>query len=172
MPSFRWPLLYHDIALAREVFSSRPDKPHDWELIAANLSAYFSRRDGKAVSVKGRGCKDRLELLLKKYRQEDRKALKRYVVVNYYYTIIIIFLCSSGTEEEYSELQELLEDVSSYLRDLEDIRAAEAEVKAAKLRKIEADKQKGEEMRRAAMEGMPSKLAIVLCSCTWLICFL
>ena len=35
-PSFRWSLLYHDIALPREVFSSRPDKPHDWELIAAN----------------------------------------------------------------------------------------------------------------------------------------
>lgn len=62
--------------------------------------------------------------------------------------------------------------MSSYLQDLEAIRAAQAEVKAAKLKKIEADKQKGEEMRRAAMEGMPSKQAIVLCSCTWLFCFL
>ena len=60
--------------------------------------------------------------------------------------------------------------MSSYLQDLEAIRAAEAEVKAAKLKRIEADKQKGEEIRRAAMEGMPSKLVIILCSCSWLIC--
>ena len=80
MPNFRWPLLYHDIALAKEVTSLRPEKPSDWELIAADLSVLFTKQDGKVVSLKGRGCKDRLDLLVKKYREEDSKALRQYVI--------------------------------------------------------------------------------------------
>ena len=59
----------------------------------------------------------------------------------------------SGTEEEYTELQQLLEDISSYLRDFV---AAKAAQKAANKKKDEDDKRKGEEMRRAAMEGIAS----------------
>lgn len=81
MPNFRWPLLYHDISLAKEVNSTRPEKPSDWEVIAAKLCALFSKKDDKMISLKGRGCRERLDLLLKKYKEEDKKALKRYVAV-------------------------------------------------------------------------------------------
>ena len=69
--------------------------------------------------------------------------------------------CSSGTEEEYSELQQFLEDISSYMRDFRAIRAAQAEERAALLIKVEEDKRKAEEMRCAAMEWMSSGLLFV-----------
>ena len=81
MPKFRWPLVYHDISLAKEVYSTRPEKPSDWEVIAAKLSASFSKKDDKIISLKGRGCRERLDLLIKKYKEEDKKALKWYVAV-------------------------------------------------------------------------------------------
>jgi len=70
---------------------------------------------------------------------------------------VLPFGCRSGTEEEYSELHQLLEDISSYLRDFNTIRAAQAAERAAQLKKAEEDKRKGEEMRRAAMEGISSE---------------
>ena len=54
----------------------------------------------------------------------------------------------SGTEEEYDELSQLLEDISSYMRDFEELKA--------KKKKEADDKRKAEDMRRAAMEGMAS----------------
>lgn len=76
MPNFRWPLLQHDISLAKEVVSRRPEKTNDWDMIAKELSKNFSTPD-KPVVLKGRACKDRLELLVKKYRDEDARALRR-----------------------------------------------------------------------------------------------
>ena len=76
MPNFRWPLLQHDISLAKEVVSRRPEKTNDWDMIAKELSKNFSMPD-KPVVLKGRACKDRLELLVKKYRDEDARALRR-----------------------------------------------------------------------------------------------
>ena len=67
MPNFRWSLLFNDLSLAKEVFSLHPDKPADWENIATKLSTLFST-DDKPVFIKGQARKDRLELLLKKYR--------------------------------------------------------------------------------------------------------
>ena len=78
MPNFRWPLLYHDLCLAKDVISSRPEKACDWEAIATKLSTLFST-DDKPISIKGRACRERLDLLLKKFREEDCKALKRFV---------------------------------------------------------------------------------------------
>ena len=54
--------------------------------------------------------------------------------------------CSSGTEEEYSELYQFLEDISSHMRDFRAIRAAQAEERAALLKKAEEDKRKAVEM--------------------------
>ena len=65
----------------KEIYSTRPEKPSDWEVIAARLSALFSKKDDKSITLKGRGCRDRLDLLMKKYKEEDKKALKRYVAV-------------------------------------------------------------------------------------------
>ena len=69
--------------------------------------------------------------------------------------------CSSGTEEDYSELHQLLEDMSSYMRDFRAIGAVQVEEREALLLKAELDKQKAEEMRYAAMEGMSSGLLFV-----------
>lgn len=68
----------------------------------------------------------------------------------------------SGTEEEYTELQQLLEDISSYLRDVE---AAKVAQKAANKKKDEDDKRKGEQMRKAAMEGIASTSSVVYLYC-------
>ena len=64
----------------------------------------------------------------------------------------------SGKEEEYSELQQYLEDIASYMRDVNAIQAAS---RAAKRKRLAEDKKKGEDMRRAAMEGQASKLCNV-----------
>lgn len=75
MPGFRWDCT-HDLALATEVVTRRPNKPADWADLAEALNSAFSTEE-KPVQLKGRGCKDRLDLLLKKYKDEDKKALKR-----------------------------------------------------------------------------------------------
>ena len=64
MPQFRWPELLNDVALAREVASTHPAKNADWEKIAETLSD------------QGRGCRERLERLLDKFKSKDSKALK------------------------------------------------------------------------------------------------
>jgi hypothetical protein len=38
---FRWPDLRHDLALAKEVVKSRPEKQSDWQKIAEGLSDLF-----------------------------------------------------------------------------------------------------------------------------------
>lgn len=53
MPRFGWPELRNDVALAREVASTRPTKSADWE-ITGILSAQFSTKE-KPVDLKGRG---------------------------------------------------------------------------------------------------------------------
>ena len=75
MPGFRWDVK-NGITLAAEVATHRPLKPVDWDEIASTLTSSFST-DDKPMVLKGRGCKDRLDLLLKKYKDEDNKALKR-----------------------------------------------------------------------------------------------
>ena len=75
MPGFRWEV-NHDIALASEVVSKRPQKPADWIDLAEARSRSFSTEE-KPVQLKGRGCKERMDLLLKKYKDDDKKALKR-----------------------------------------------------------------------------------------------
>ena len=56
MPSFRWPYVAQDIALATEVACARPSKHSDWEEVATTLSAAFSTPE-KHISLKGRGCR-------------------------------------------------------------------------------------------------------------------
>ena len=83
MPQFRWPELMHDISLAREGASSHPSKPADWESIAGVLSSAFSTED-KPIELKGRGCRERMDRLLEKFRAEDSKSLKRLVPFSKY----------------------------------------------------------------------------------------
>ena len=76
MAPFRWPDPLYDIALAREVAAKRPQKPQDWDAIAEVLSKDFSTED-KPVELKARACKDRMNLLITKYKEEDARSLKR-----------------------------------------------------------------------------------------------
>ena len=78
MPCFRWPETRHDVDLAKEVAAYCPSKPLDWGQIATILSEKFSTEE-KPVQLKGRGCRERLESLIDKYKADDAKALKRFV---------------------------------------------------------------------------------------------
>ena len=68
MGPFRWPTLQHDVDLAKEVVATRPEKPIDWDNIASRLNPIFSLTIGKAVDLKGRSCRERMERLIKKYK--------------------------------------------------------------------------------------------------------
>ena len=57
-------------------------------------------------------------------------------------------------------LHQLLEDIHSYVRDFTALKAAQAAQRGAHLKKLEDDKRKGEEMQRAAMEGIGSVFAV------------
>ena len=57
MAPFRWSSIENDIALAREVAASRPEKPNDWDEISTRLSEHFST-DEKPVELKARSCRD------------------------------------------------------------------------------------------------------------------
>lgn len=80
MPNFRWPLLFHDIALAKEGISKHPECALDWEGIVTDLSEVFSTKE-KSVAIKGRACRERLDLVPNKYREEDSESLKRLVTL-------------------------------------------------------------------------------------------
>ena len=78
MCPFRWPVVQNDINLAKEVVANNPEKPCDWDAIAIGLQSLFSGTVGKPVEIKGRSCRERMERLLKKYKDDDAVALKRY----------------------------------------------------------------------------------------------
>lgn len=61
---------------------------------------------------------------------------------------------SSGTEEEYTELHQLLEDITTYLKDAAELKKEKGDIRK---KKEAEDKRKGEEMRKAAMESLASK---------------
>ena len=80
----------------------------------------------------------------------------------------ILYYCivdfSSGTEEEYSELCQLLEDIASYVKDCDELKKENGKMRK---KKEAEDKQKGEEMRKAAMEGLASKCEYIWCTVVW-----
>ena len=66
-------------------------------------------------------------------------------------------LFRSGTEEEYTELQQLLEDVSTYKRDIQDLKEMKAKQISNKKEKEKEKLEKGPEMKEAALVEMTSK---------------
>ena len=65
--------------------------------------------------------------------------------------LIVVPIYRSGTEEEYTELAQLLEDICTYMCDLVDIKNREKEEK----RKKELNERtQAEDMRKAAIEGL------------------
>lgn len=76
MTPFRWPETCHDLALAKEVAPYIPEKPQEWEDIAKRLSEAFST-EAKQMELKGKGCRERMERILDRYKEENAKALRR-----------------------------------------------------------------------------------------------
>ena len=72
---FRWPNTSQDVMLATEVAQRRPKCPTDYEEIARVLSPIFSE-DKRPVVLSGRACRERMNGLISKYLEEDKKALK------------------------------------------------------------------------------------------------
>lgn len=73
---FRWPFIEHDIMLATEVAGRKPTSPKEWQDIADILSKEFSK-GSKTVDLTGRSCRERLDRLITKHKDEDKKSLKR-----------------------------------------------------------------------------------------------
>ena len=82
MPAFRWPYFAQDLVLATEVVSTRPFNATEWDEVAKKLSSAFSTPQREVV-LKGRECRERLELLIRKYKFEDARALKRLIIVTF-----------------------------------------------------------------------------------------
>lgn len=59
----------------------------------------------------------------------------------------------SGTEEEVTEIMQLLEDITSYIEDFKQ------NAPVSKKKKEAEDKRKGEEMRKASMQTHASKFS-------------
>ena len=68
--------MHHDLALATETASRRPNRPTDWDAIADKLSEQFSKL-GNPIQLKGISCREQLDLLSRRYVDEDKKSLKR-----------------------------------------------------------------------------------------------
>ncbi|XP_015753498.1 PREDICTED: RNA-binding protein 25-like isoform X1 [Acropora digitifera] len=133
MAPFRWPSTSNGVMVATEAAARRPKCTADWEEIAQRLSTEFST-ENRAVKLTGRACRERLDRLIAKYVEEDKKALKK-----------------SGTEEEYGQLSQLLEDIYTFRKDSVEMQKKERE---SKKQKEKDDKRKAEEMRDAAMVGL------------------
>lgn len=78
MAPFRWLLVQNDIDLAIEVDAARPEKSSDWDLIAAKLNNHFSTKENP-VELTGRSCRERMDRVLKNYKSEESRSLKRYL---------------------------------------------------------------------------------------------
>ncbi|CAN7982952.1 unnamed protein product, partial [Ixodes hexagonus] len=84
-----------DILLLREVVALNPfADPARWTTLIENLNA----ATGKAYTV--RAARERCDLLLGHFRREDRTNLRK-----------------SGTEEQYSEKEHLLQEISDMARE-------------------------------------------------------
>ena len=71
-----WPFPLNDVIPATEVVARKPTCATKWDVIASILSTVFSTNERKVV-LTGRACRERLNCLLNKYLEEDKKALKR-----------------------------------------------------------------------------------------------
>ena len=77
MALFRWPTTSNDIMLATESAARKPKSPADWETIAGILSQAVGS-DDKQVDLTARACRERLERLINKFKEADKKALKKW----------------------------------------------------------------------------------------------
>ncbi|KAK8787107.1 hypothetical protein V5799_023122 [Amblyomma americanum] len=84
-----------DLLLLQEVVAQNPfQSPENWTAVLKNVFAV-----GRELTL--RAIKDRTELLVGYFRQEDRANLRK-----------------SGTEEQYTERDQLLQEISDMARDV------------------------------------------------------
>lgn len=77
---FRWPLQKQDLLLATKIASRQAFKQSKFDPKESVLSVEFGKlTPGQPVSLTARACRERMERLLEKYINEDKKALKRYI---------------------------------------------------------------------------------------------
>ena len=76
MAPFRWPLPLNDMMLATEFAARKPTCATKWDVMASILSTVFSTNERK-VELTGRACRERLDRILNKYLEDNKKALKR-----------------------------------------------------------------------------------------------
>ena len=67
-------------------------------------------------------------------------------------------LCRSGTEEDYGELTQLLEDIFTYRRDVLPVLNKEKQERQKQEKQKQEDKKQAEAMRKSAMETFSRKL--------------
>ncbi|KAL1444407.1 hypothetical protein MTO96_029884 [Rhipicephalus appendiculatus] len=85
-----------DLAILREVAATKPfGDDLKWIEVIENLKRVL----GRELAL--RGLKDRVDLLIGYWRQEDTRNLKK-----------------SGTEEQYAEKEQILQDLSDYVRSI------------------------------------------------------
>ena len=66
----------NDVMLATKVVARKPMCATEWDVIASILSTVFSTNERKVV-LTGQACRERLDHILNKYLEDDKKALKR-----------------------------------------------------------------------------------------------
>ena len=97
------------------------------------------------------------------YKEEDKRSLKRHVIsfkIINPVPCLLLSLCVEQVRDRggVSELHQLIEDISSYREDF--LEKKEEENRAAMLKR-EKDKQRGEEMRDAAMRSLSGEIHIM-----------
>ena len=129
-----------DIHLLKQVSALAPyEASHGrtlaaWDAVATNLKQVDSTSFAKA---NGRNCKARADLLIAKFKKEEMESLKK-----------------SGTEEEYTEREQLLEDIVAAKEDADDVaNQARSEREAAAKRKA-ADEKIADDLRDASLTTM------------------
>ena len=73
MPPFRWKELEYDTALCRQFVGNKPGKPSEWNDLSSTLSAFISKTKTE-VNLTGRACREHMELLVKKFKNDEQKA--------------------------------------------------------------------------------------------------
>ncbi|KAL3234133.1 hypothetical protein MRX96_048389 [Rhipicephalus microplus] len=88
---------YKDLCLLKEVVCADPfSNPAAWEDVLRNVMRAINRE----LTI--RGIKERVDLLIGYFRQQDTANLRK-----------------SGTEEQYGEREQLLQDVSDLMREVD-----------------------------------------------------
>lgn len=120
----------HDVLLFREVVARNPFlTPSKWVDIAENLNRLN-------MVVDGRRCRERTILQVDYFEKEDFDNLRR-----------------SGTEEEYDEKEQLLQEIKELKSDAASAREASAKQK----KRYDADSLAAQEIRTEAMQSLGSR---------------